>query len=178
MCKQALARAWLMVRSAAGADGVGGSGAGIKSFLQQKRMTGLNACVGQRRCDCVLSMQTMSCCTLCMQAPAAERPAGRPRQAQTGLAAAAPGLQNQTGEYNCFLNVVVQCLWHCVAFRNGFLALGDDHLQARPPPVLQSFPVYNCKHSPAVLFRHGPRGPATVFACRLLGCLSAYISVL
>jgi hypothetical protein len=26
------------------------------------------------------------------------------------------GLANQTGEYNCFLNVVVQCLWNCKAF--------------------------------------------------------------
>ena len=59
------------------------------------------------------------------------RPAARPRAALTGLAAAAPGLQNQMGEYNCFLNVVVQCLWHCAAFREGFLALGAEHVQAR-----------------------------------------------
>ena len=112
-------------------------------------------------------------CMLCVQAPAAERAAVRPRQAQTGLAAAAPGLQNQTGEYNCFLNVVVQCLWHCVAFRNGFLALGDDHLQARPapcPPIvprlpLQAFDGQYCLNTPG--------SPATVFAGRLLGCLRA-----
>ena len=29
---------------------------------------------------------------------------------------ATPGLQNRLGEYNCFLNCVVQCLWHCTEF--------------------------------------------------------------
>jgi hypothetical protein len=29
----------------------------------------------------------------------------------------AAGLANETGEYNCFLNVVVQCLWNCMTFR-------------------------------------------------------------
>ena len=37
--------------------------------------------------------------------------------------AAGPGLQNDPGEYNCFLNVIVQCLWHCTAFRDAFLSL-------------------------------------------------------
>lgn len=31
--------------------------------------------------------------------------------ADTGL------LHCTTGEYNCFLNVIVQCLWHCTHFR-------------------------------------------------------------
>lgn len=44
---------------------------------------------------------------------------------------ATPGLQNQTGEYNCFLNVIVQCLWHCHEFRKGLLCLGPQLLQAR-----------------------------------------------
>lgn len=30
----------------------------------------------------------------------------------------AAGLANATGEYNCFLNVVIQCLWHCSDFSN------------------------------------------------------------
>jgi hypothetical protein len=36
--------------------------------------------------------------------------------------AGAPGLANDSGEYNCFLNVVVQCLWHCAEFRAAVLA--------------------------------------------------------
>ena len=38
-------------------------------------------------------------------------------QSESG-SAAGPGLQNDPGEYNCFLNVIVQCLWHCTAFRD------------------------------------------------------------
>lgn len=30
---------------------------------------------------------------------------------------ATPGLQNNVGEYNCFLNCILQCLWHCEEFR-------------------------------------------------------------
>ena len=30
-----------------------------------------------------------------------------------------PGLRNESGEYNCFLNAVVQCLHHCPPFRRG-----------------------------------------------------------
>lgn len=28
------------------------------------------------------------------------------------------GLRNATGEYNCFLNVIIQCMWHCRIFRH------------------------------------------------------------
>ena len=35
---------------------------------------------------------------------------------------ARPGLQNEAGEYNCFLNVIIQCLWHCSAFRAWLLS--------------------------------------------------------
>jgi hypothetical protein len=31
--------------------------------------------------------------------------------------AGATGLSNEAGEYNCFLNVIIQCLWHCADFR-------------------------------------------------------------
>ena len=31
------------------------------------------------------------------------------------------GLINRTGEYNCFLNVIVQSLWHCKPFRKALL---------------------------------------------------------
>ena len=36
-----------------------------------------------------------------------------PGLAGLGLA----GLSNEAGEYNCFLNVIIQCLWHCSEFR-------------------------------------------------------------
>jgi ubiquitin C-terminal hydrolase len=34
----------------------------------------------------------------------------------------AAGLHNATGEFNCFLNVIVQCLWHCTCFRTAVMA--------------------------------------------------------
>ncbi len=53
-------------------------------------------------------------------------PAAEPRLASAstkGAAAVArPGLQNEAGEYNCFLNVIIQCLWHCSAFRARLLS--------------------------------------------------------
>ena len=30
---------------------------------------------------------------------------------------AAGRLRNEIGEYNCFLNVIIQCLWRCAEFR-------------------------------------------------------------
>ena len=55
-----------------------------------------------------------------------------------GGLAASPGLQNLTGEYNCFLNVVVQCLWHCRAFHKGFMGL--------PLPVVQVCSIHAQLH--------------------------------
>ena len=44
-------------------------------------------------------------------APAASSAAGG------GDELALPGLRNEAGEYNCFLNAIVQCLWRCAEFR-------------------------------------------------------------
>ena len=56
---------------------------------------------------------------------------GQPQQQQqqtlTGPGAGMPGLQNQIGEYNCFLNVVVQCLWHCRDFKRQFSSLAQEN---------------------------------------------------
>lgn len=46
------------------------------------------------------------------QFPQAAQPAAA---GPPGLSVA--GLANATGEYNCFLNVVVQCLWNCLDFK-------------------------------------------------------------
>ncbi|KAI7841106.1 hypothetical protein COHA_005331 [Chlorella ohadii] len=39
-----------------------------------------------------------------------------PEQAEVAVLAL-PGLRNESGEFNCFLNVVLQCLWRCADFR-------------------------------------------------------------
>ncbi|KAL4433796.1 hypothetical protein ABPG75_000237 [Micractinium tetrahymenae] len=46
---------------------------------------------------------------------AGEAPAPVPAAADGGLGLA--GLRNEAGEYNCFLNVIIQCLWRCADFR-------------------------------------------------------------
>ena len=48
-------------------------------------------------------------------------------------AAPLAGMQNEAGEYHCFLNVVVQCLYHLVPFRTRMLAW--------PPHVRDIHPV-------------------------------------
>jgi hypothetical protein len=54
------------------------------------------------------------------------------RSALPGVSAA--GLANQAGEYNCFLNVVVQCLWSCKAFTQEVRQLTTYD----PHPVVQA----------------------------------------
>ena len=78
--------------------------------------------------------------------------------ALAGPGAATPGLQNQIGEYNCFLNVVVQCLWHCREFkyRFGSLALENPAIvevnsfnwtlpAQTSPPKIRATLVPDCK---------------------------------
>jgi hypothetical protein len=43
-------------------------------------------------------------------------------------ARALPGLRNEAGDFNCFLNVVLQCLWRCADFRR---QVGRAGLQLR-----------------------------------------------
>ena len=70
-------------------------------------------------------------------APSAPAAAGSSWQQVAAAAAAgglhAPGLTNEAGEYNCFLNVIIQCLWHCADFRAAALAW--------PPALVGADPV-------------------------------------
>ncbi|KAK1407285.1 hypothetical protein QVD17_38899 [Tagetes erecta] len=46
------------------------------------------------------------------------------------------GLKNEVGEYNCFLNVIIQSLWHLRRFREEFLGTSArDHLHVGDPCV-------------------------------------------
>ena len=50
---------------------------------------------------------------------------------------AGTGLKNETGEYNCFLNVIIQSLWHIRRFRNVLLAPeAADHMHEGDPCVV------------------------------------------
>ncbi|KAG2500861.1 hypothetical protein HYH03_001622 [Edaphochlamys debaryana] len=48
---------------------------------------------------------------------------------------AGTGLVNRVGEYNCFLNVIIQCLWHCASFRAQIHTLNPDDYTAEHPIV-------------------------------------------
>ncbi|CAK7322898.1 unnamed protein product [Dovyalis caffra] len=47
------------------------------------------------------------------------------------------GLKNDIGEYNCFLNVIIQSLWHLRRFRDEFLSRsGSEHVHVGDPCVV------------------------------------------
>ena len=55
------------------------------------------------------------------QAPADELD-GRAAQQQPGSSGKlGSGLRNATGDFNCFLNVIIQCLWYCSFFRTAVM---------------------------------------------------------
>ncbi|CAH9078774.1 unnamed protein product [Cuscuta europaea] len=45
------------------------------------------------------------------------------------------GLQNEIGEYNCFLNVIIQSLWNLSHFRDEFLRSSSNHIHIGDPCV-------------------------------------------
>ncbi|KAK9748006.1 hypothetical protein RND81_02G029600 [Saponaria officinalis] len=48
-----------------------------------------------------------------------------------------PGLQNEAGEYNCYLNVIIQSLWHLKRFREEFLGRStSEHVHVGDPCVV------------------------------------------
>ena len=64
----------------------------------------------------------------------------RERASGKDASMASAGLGNQKGEYNCFLNVVVQALWHVDAFRKALQhASSPDALRELVPPQLVEF---------------------------------------
>ncbi|KAH7661912.1 Ubiquitinyl hydrolase 1 protein [Dioscorea alata] len=46
------------------------------------------------------------------------------------------GLKNDAGEYNCFLNVIIQSLWHLRRFRDEFLRISSLHKHMTDPCVV------------------------------------------
>ena len=72
----------------------------------------------------------------------AARLADRTRQSSSDEAASSStmGLRNATGEYNCFLNVIIQCLWHCRMFRQQVMAWQPQAYEASLVAAMQ----YKC----------------------------------
>ncbi|KAK4427233.1 hypothetical protein Salat_1492200 [Sesamum alatum] len=54
-----------------------------------------------------------------------------------GMDAYGTGLKNEVGEYNCFLNVIIQSLWHLRRFRDEFLRRSSsEHVHVGDPCVI------------------------------------------
>lgn len=54
-----------------------------------------------------------------------------------GVDTVGTGLQNEIGEYNCFLNVIIQSLWHLRRFRDEFLRRStSEHVHVGDPCVV------------------------------------------
>ena len=84
----------------------------------------------------------VACCGVQASLEQTARPVGiaRDRPAASAADVAMPGLRNETGEYNCFLNVIIQCLWHCSDFRAAIMALPPDMLEGAGSCLLHDVP--------------------------------------
>ena len=51
-----------------------------------------------------------------------------------------PRLQNESSENNCFMNVMLQCLWHCTPFRDALLSLSWKVIQVCSKLPVMSLP--------------------------------------
>lgn len=80
-------------------------------------MVSISVNEGDQKISACLSLQASISDTRMTQYPSeAYQAATALSEAQLG-ATLTPGLQNNVGEYNCFLNCILQCLWHCSEFR-------------------------------------------------------------
>ncbi|KAH6556463.1 hypothetical protein KP509_1Z176700 [Ceratopteris richardii] len=74
------------------------------------------------------------------------------------------GLQNEIGQYNCFLNVVIQSLWHLQRFREEILAISCNyHMHVGDPCVVCALrEIFVGLNSPSSTMREGVIAPTTL----------------
>lgn len=76
------------------------------------------------------------------------------------------GLQNEIGEYNCFLNVIIQSLWHLRRFREGFLKRSiSEHVHVGDPCVVCA--LFDILSALSVAFGDSKREPVASTALRI-----------
>ncbi|KAL4433789.1 hypothetical protein ABPG75_000230 [Micractinium tetrahymenae] len=96
-------------------------------------------------------------------APAPAAAVGAPPAAPPPSDVATPGLRNEAGEYNCFLNVIIQCLWRCADFRQQIMAWGPETC-ARDPVLAALHSLFHAFAAEEAQRRAG--GPLTGTAAR------------
>ncbi|GFP80104.1 inactive ubiquitin carboxyl-terminal hydrolase 54 [Phtheirospermum japonicum] len=76
------------------------------------------------------------------------------------------GLKNEVGEYNCFLNVIIQSLWHLRRFRDEFLRRSStEHLHVGDPCVVCA--LYDIFISLGVISKDNRREPVAPTSLRV-----------
>ncbi|XP_074316976.1 uncharacterized protein LOC141653194 [Silene latifolia] len=77
-----------------------------------------------------------------------------------------PGLQNEVGEYNCFLNVIIQSLWHLRQFREEFLRRSEsEHVHVGDPCVVCA--LYDILTAMSIASESANREPVTPSTLRI-----------
>ncbi|KAL6559455.1 hypothetical protein OROGR_004572 [Orobanche gracilis] len=74
------------------------------------------------------------------------------------------GLRNEVGEYNCFLNVIIQSLWHIRRFRDEFLwRSSSEHVHVGDPCVICAlFDIFIALRKASKYNRHEAVGPTSL----------------
>ncbi|XP_010546041.1 PREDICTED: uncharacterized protein LOC104818245 isoform X2 [Tarenaya hassleriana] len=74
------------------------------------------------------------------------------------------GLQNEVGEYNCFLNVVIQSLWHLRQFRDEFLwrSTLEHHHVGDPCVVCSLYEIFTAFGAASTETRKQPVAPTSL----------------
>ncbi|CAH2064958.1 unnamed protein product [Thlaspi arvense] len=85
-------------------------------------------------------------------------------QSSTGVTIFGTGLQNEVGEYNCFLNVIIQSLWNLGMFRAEFLqssTLGHHHV-GDPCVVCSLYEIFTALSVASSETRKEPVAPSSL----------------
>ncbi|KAL1187950.1 hypothetical protein V5N11_009264 [Cardamine amara subsp. amara] len=82
----------------------------------------------------------------------------------TGVAIFGTGLQNEVGEYNCFLNVIIQSLWNLELFRVEFLRSStlEHHHVGDPCVVCSLYEIFTALSTASTETRKKPVAPSSL----------------
>ncbi|XP_023638015.1 uncharacterized protein LOC17886233 isoform X2 [Capsella rubella] len=74
------------------------------------------------------------------------------------------GLQNEVGEYNCFLNVIIQSLWNLELFRTEFLRSStlEHHHVGNPCAVCSLYEIFTALSAASSELRKEPVAPSSL----------------
>ncbi|KAL1187952.1 hypothetical protein V5N11_009265 [Cardamine amara subsp. amara] len=85
-------------------------------------------------------------------------------QSTTGVAIFGTGLQNEVGEYNCFLNVIIQSLWNLELFRAEFLQSStlEHHHVGDPCVVCSLYEIFTALSAASIETQKEPVAPSSL----------------